>query len=330
MSSDTPLTDLWLERSRLDGMMLGAVSYGGFLILTVQAAIALVQRPRHGGKIADHRFSLLAYVFITFILGTIGFAANAKYTEVIWIDLRDAPGGPSRLIEEEMNYSINVVAISCYFVMEWFMQALLLHRCFVIWNWAKYVMVPMIILYIAMIAMAILVLVESSAGAIFYNINTELAYLSLEVGLTVTYSVLVTSRLLSMRGLMKQIMREYDSSTYDTIVLMVVESAMVYIAYAIVFIVSFGMHSNVSNLCFLSISHVQGIAQLLIIIRVARGRAITSEQTRAVVACTTMAFSATVSDETEETNIERTAGSEKGGVQLYPGLEKAAAEESTA
>jgi hypothetical protein len=105
--------------------------------------------------------------------------------------------------------------------------------------------------------MAILVLVESSAGAIFYNINTELAYLSLEVGLTVTYSVLVTSRLLSMRGLMKQIMREYDSSTYDTIVLMVVESAMVYIAYAIVFIVSFGMHSYVSNLCFLSISHVQ-------------------------------------------------------------------------
>lgn len=105
--------------------------------------------------------------------------------------------------------------------------------------------------------MGVLVLIESSAGAIFYDINTELAYLSLEVGLTVIYSVLVTSRLLSMRGLMKQIIREYDSSTYDTVVLMVVESAMAYIAYAIVFIVSFGMHSNVSNLCFLSISHVQ-------------------------------------------------------------------------
>ncbi|KAG1736574.1 hypothetical protein EDB19DRAFT_1910230 [Suillus lakei] len=330
MSSGAPLTDPWLERSRLDGMMLGAVSYGGFFILTVQAAIALMQRPRHGGKIADHRFALLAYVFITFVFGTIGFAANAKYTQMIWIDLRDAPGGPATLIEDEMNYSINVLAISCYFVMEWFMQALLLHRCFVIWNFARYVMVPMITLYIAMIAMAILVLVESSAGAIFYNINTELAYLSIEVGLTVTYSVLVTSRLLSMRGLMKQIIREYDSSTYDTIVLMVVESAMVYIAYAIVFIVSFGMHSNVSNLCFLSISHVQGIAQLLIIIRVARGRAITSEQTRAAAAHTTMAFSATVSDETEETN-ERTAGSEEDGARLYSGAEKAAVtEEGTA
>ncbi|KAG0695130.1 hypothetical protein DFH29DRAFT_814504, partial [Suillus ampliporus] len=292
-----------------------------FFILTVQAATALMQKPRRGGKIADHRFALLSYVFITFVLGTIGFAANARYTEMIWIDLRDAPGGPVALIENEMNYSINVVALSCYFVMEWFMQALLLHRCFVIWNWKRYIMVPMITFYIAMIVTSILVLIQSSAGAIWYNINTELIYLCIEVGLTVTYSVLVTSRLLAMRGLMKRIMREYDSSTYDTVALMVIESAMLYIAYAIVFIVSFGLHSNVSNLCFLSISHVQGIAQLLIIIRVARGRAITSEQTRAAAVCTTMAFSATVSDETDESNVEQMV---RGEVQLYSVSEKTA------
>jgi hypothetical protein len=85
---------------------------GGFFILTVQAAISLMQRPRHGGKIAENRFSLLAYVFITFILATIGFAANAKYTQMIWIDLRDTPGGPVTLIEDEMNYPINVMAIA--------------------------------------------------------------------------------------------------------------------------------------------------------------------------------------------------------------------------
>jgi hypothetical protein len=129
MLSDTPPTDLWLERSRLDGMMLGAVSYGefpvynnlkvnicaatgGFFILTIQAAAALIQWPRHGGKMADHRLALLAYVLITFVLGTIGFAANAKYTQMIWIDLRDAPGGPVALIENEMAYPINLVAIS--------------------------------------------------------------------------------------------------------------------------------------------------------------------------------------------------------------------------
>ncbi|OJA14999.1 hypothetical protein AZE42_07803, partial [Rhizopogon vesiculosus] len=108
MSSDTPSTDLWLERSRLAGMMLAAVSYGGFFILTVQAASSLMQRPRNGGKIADNRLWLLFYIFITFVLGTVGFAANAKYTEMIWIDLRDAPGGPVALIENELDYSINI------------------------------------------------------------------------------------------------------------------------------------------------------------------------------------------------------------------------------
>jgi hypothetical protein len=85
---------------------------GGFFILTVQAASALIQRPRSGGKIAKNRLWLLFYIFITFVLGTVGFAGNSKYTEMIWIDLRDAPGGPAALIENELDYSINVMAIA--------------------------------------------------------------------------------------------------------------------------------------------------------------------------------------------------------------------------
>jgi hypothetical protein len=37
---------------------------------------------------------------------------NAKYTQMIWIDLRDIQGGPAWLIENELDYSINVVAIA--------------------------------------------------------------------------------------------------------------------------------------------------------------------------------------------------------------------------
>lgn len=48
------------------------------------------------------------------MLGTIGFAGNARYTEVIWIDQRDAPGGPAALILDELNYRINVVALTWY------------------------------------------------------------------------------------------------------------------------------------------------------------------------------------------------------------------------
>ncbi|KAG0693462.1 hypothetical protein DFH29DRAFT_395798 [Suillus ampliporus] len=107
MLSYTPQTDLWLERSRLDGMVLGSVSYGVFCLLTVQAWIALMKRPRYGGKIADHCRALLSYILITFVLRTISSAVSAKYTEMIGIDLRDVPGGPTTLIGQEMNCRIN-------------------------------------------------------------------------------------------------------------------------------------------------------------------------------------------------------------------------------
>lgn len=319
MSSDTPSTDPWLERSRLDGMMLGAVSYGGLLVLTIQAVAALMQRPRHEGKIANYRLVLLAYVFGTFVLGTIGFAANTKYTEMIWIDLRDAPGGPVVLIEDGMDYPINVVAITCYFIMEWIMQALLLYRCCVIWNWARYVIIPMSTVYIAMIIMSILVLIQSGAGVMWYNINAQLAYLCIEVVLSTIYTVLVTNRLLVMRGLMRQVTQEHEySSIYVTSILMVIESAVLYSVCAIIFIVSFALHSYVTDLCFPSISHVQGIAQLLIIIRVARGRAITWEPSTPVpVVSTYIAFSGTTLDAPEGTNIEQVVRSEQNGVQLH-------------
>jgi hypothetical protein len=84
---------------------------GAYLLLTVQAMIALMQRPRHGQKIANNRRTLLCYTLITFALGTISFACNTKYTEIIWIDLRDTPGGPVALIENAMYYRINFLAI---------------------------------------------------------------------------------------------------------------------------------------------------------------------------------------------------------------------------
>jgi len=130
MSSQTPQTSLSIERFRLDGMMVACGSYGVFLfeynnaeadlcaaigiyfLLTIQAWIALMQQPRYGGKIADNRLALLFYVFVTFALGTISSAANATYTEMIWIDLRDAPGGPLALIEGFMNYRINFIALA--------------------------------------------------------------------------------------------------------------------------------------------------------------------------------------------------------------------------
>ncbi|KAG1730981.1 uncharacterized protein EDB91DRAFT_1206823 [Suillus paluster] len=231
---------------------------------------------------------------------------------MIWIDLRDVPASPAVLIQDQMTYPINVLAISTGHIQEWFMQALLLHRCFVIWNWARCVMIPMITLYIAMIAVSILVQIQASTGVVYYNIDVILVYLSIEVGIGVIYTILVANRLLVMRSLMKQV-AQYDSSTYDTVILMVVESAMSYSIFAVIFIVSFALHLNaITTVCYLSVCQVQGIAQLFIILRVARGLADPQDWSSRIAAAPTITvFSGFVSDTTGKSNDESIARPEQ-------------------
>jgi hypothetical protein len=107
-------------------------------------------------------------------------------------------------------------------------------------------------------ALSIDIQVKASGGIAFYNIPIELAYLCIQVGLTVIYTILVAYRLLVMRRKMKQATVQIDCSTYNTIVIMVVESAVAYSVFAIIFIVAFALHYNgISTLCFLSIGQLQ-------------------------------------------------------------------------
>ncbi|KAF9219691.1 hypothetical protein BS17DRAFT_760619 [Gyrodon lividus] len=66
--------------------------------------------------------------------------------------------------------------------------------------------------------------------------------------------------------------------TYETVATMAVESAAMYFVLGIIFLVTFVLYSNVLNPVFLAISHVQGISQLLIIIRITQGRALSKSR----------------------------------------------------
>jgi hypothetical protein len=86
---------------------------GVYLLLTIQAWIALMHpQCRHGGQVAEHRLALLFYVFVTFVLGSISTGLNIKYTQMIWIDDRNVPGGPAALIKNYMDLRMNFVALT--------------------------------------------------------------------------------------------------------------------------------------------------------------------------------------------------------------------------
>lgn len=183
--------------------------------------------------------------------------------------------------------------------------------------------------------MSILVLIQASTGATWYNIDTVLIYYGIQVGISVLYTVLVANRLIVMRNEIKRIMGEY-STIYDTVILMIVESTMIYTPIAILFILAYALHSPICNLCFLGISHIQvskrkpnlsaslmyfyfpqGIAQLLIIVRVADGRSITHEWSSGHAATpSTIAFSRTTADPTEGTTLESISKPTQDGLEL--------------
>ena len=108
--------------------------------------------------------------------------------------------------------------------------------------------------------MSILVLVESGSAA-FYNINFQLAYLCLEVGMTITYTLLVAGRLFVLRKQMRDTLGREHIRPYEAAAMMVVESAALYTVLGIIFIISFALGSYIINLVFLSVSHVQVSAQ---------------------------------------------------------------------
>jgi len=273
--------DLWLERSRFSGMLLDGVSYGILFVLTIQCVHALIKGPQNGGEKTETRgrVILLVYIFITFALATIGLAVNAKYSQMIWIDLRDTPGGPEGLIVNELGFWENRTALTSYYIMSWLMDVLLIHRCFVIWNRNFIVVSFMCLLLLANIITAILVLVDSSKGAVFTNINFQLAYLSISVSTNFIYTILVASRLLSMRKQIKAALGDEHSKVYTSVASMIVESSALYSVAGVFYVITFALHNNMENLIFLWIIHVQAIAQLLIILRVAQGRAYTQDVT---------------------------------------------------
>ncbi|KAL0060100.1 hypothetical protein AAF712_013117 [Marasmius tenuissimus] len=265
-------TDLWLQRSRLDGMILAGFTYGIFFLLSLQALKA-TYRGSQSQKLRKWQIHLMyVYIIVTFVLATVGFACNARYTEDIWINFRyTTDRSPEDLIINEFDYWWNIMAIDSNFVMIWIMDLLLLYRCFVIWNYQIWVIGIMSAVYLGIIGLSISVMHFAQQRAVFFNIKVQIAFLVMSCTFNLLFTVLVSTKLLSMRRQIIQVLGKEHAKTYTSITATLVESASLYFVFDVIFLFAFGFGSHVQNLILLEYSSIQGIAELLIIVRVARG-----------------------------------------------------------
>jgi hypothetical protein len=264
-------SDIWNEKSILDGLFLGTVAYGIHLTLFISAFHLLYTRKR-----TQHESFLLVYILVLFILGNIGNGTNIKFGEMTFIDDRNYPGGPNAFFVQQ---SINPVAVICnsaYIVNSWLQDGLLLYRFWIISQKSLYFIALPALMFLSSVALSLLLIVELSLPGITLwskiSVNLAIPYWSISIALNVVITTFISARLLYMRS---RIQREMPSGGkgYVSVTAMLVESAALYTVNGLFFLISYAANSPIQNLTLPLLGQTQSIAPLLIILRVAQGRA---------------------------------------------------------
>ncbi|KAF5367615.1 hypothetical protein D9757_010656 [Collybiopsis confluens] len=104
---------------------------------------------------------------------------------------------------------------------------------------------------------------------------------SVSLGLNLILTIMIVGRLFIYRHrVARNFGKSVSQDTYTGIISMLVESAALYAAFSLFFIIPFALNSSIENIAFQALSMVQIIAPFLIILRVSQGKAWSSSTAR--------------------------------------------------
>ncbi|KAF9527837.1 hypothetical protein CPB83DRAFT_767901 [Crepidotus variabilis] len=272
----SPNEVLWAERSFLAGVFIAAVAFGVHLTLFILCFKALAQ----GQRTRSNRFFLF-YICLMFLLGNIGNGLNIKLTQMSFIDHRDWPGGPSAYLVQ----TTNVLGIACnitYIISSWLQDGLLLYRFYVFWHGFPYLLAIPIPMFMTSTILSIFLMVRITQPGITLwtkiSINIATPYWAISIALNVLITAFISARLLYMRHTLRKLL-SVNGKEYLSITAMLVESAALYSINGLVFLIGYSNGSTL-HLALATLGQSQSIAPLLIILRVAEGRAWSNETAR--------------------------------------------------
>jgi len=279
--TDESAHDLYVERLWFYGFQLGLIGYGFTLVLVGYAFKTLYSLRHRQPRFA---YSFMVYVFVMFVLGTIGNTGNMKWFELGYVGNREFPGGPAAYFAEDGSFdTANLVSLTAYVVATWMQDGFLLYRFLGVFGFKQYMAIVPVCVYLLSIIMSCFLLAEiTQNGADFFSANTvnfALGYWAGSIATTLLLTTLIVGKLLHIRRqLRKALGPSFDQkSTYVSISAMLIESASLYSAVAIAFIVLFSRNDPFQNIFLPLLGQVQIIAPLLIVVRVAQGRCFTQK-----------------------------------------------------
>ncbi|KAI9457370.1 hypothetical protein HD554DRAFT_1779507 [Boletus coccyginus] len=221
----------------------------------------------------------LAYTSVLFVLATLFTAGNSQNAIVAYVDNRLYPGGPYQYYVMFMaGQSAMVMTDVSSLIILWMTDALILCRFLVFYYrvpYAKWIIPLPCAMYVGVMVLSTLVLQgEAGLGKIFYlSENMMLAYYTLSFSLNVLATVLIAARLYWHKVQLERVFGPRMESPYMSIATMLIESAALYGVWSLVFLILCIQESPGQTIILATMSQIQVIAPLLIILWIARGKA---------------------------------------------------------
>lgn len=275
------------EKANFAGYVISAILYGIVIVLFFRCIQALLNPINRFSKGAQ--WALVIHVTAMFSFATIYTATTFGIQRTAYIDNRAFPGidgfppGPWAYEFITLSYAIDAVQFIAFLFNNWLADGLLLYRCFIVYAMNYWVIAFPCLMYLASVSTGVVIVYyqvtqpatgEWSAVAIAFNYP----YYSISLSLNVLLTLMITGRLLHQSRKIRSALGPGNSGLYRTIITMLIESSALYAASSLLFLGPWAVLSWIGNAFFLILGEIQVIAPLLIILRVANRRALTSEK----------------------------------------------------
>jgi len=210
------------------------------------------------------------YTTVMYGLAIVYFWSTMEYTEDMYVYDRNYPGGPFAYSLIPFTPELRAATVS-FVVINALGDAVFMFRCYLVWDRSKLVMIFPVLIYCASVVCSIFTVITSAA------LNFTLPYFGLSTGLNLFLTIMICGKLLWARKSIMVVLGKEHAKLYTSVAAMIVESALLNAVVSTVSIVLVAVVSTAANISLGTQSQVMCISPMLILIRVARGRAYSKE-----------------------------------------------------
>ncbi|KAH9915533.1 uncharacterized protein B0H18DRAFT_885862 [Fomitopsis serialis] len=250
-----------------------SILYGIELVIYGASMKVLFRRKQQQNK-TDTFFMVFSTVLL--LCCTINLAANCVFGEEWWIVNQNYPGGSEQWFAENAAVWYQTWASAANILVQLLADALLIYRCFVLWSNFYIIALPCLV-WLASLGLGISTLYYSGSpgGNDYAGLaqTTSTAYLSCTMAINISMSALICGRILWFARTTERVLMNGSTRQYFGIVTIIVESALLYTVFGIMYLVTFAVGSDLGALFMSFYAMFTVISPQLIILRVVKGSA---------------------------------------------------------